>query len=179
MALFGAFVLSKRFASSPVASNAVERPKAAAPTLAPPTVTIPPGDVAPIAPTSTLAEIPVTSRSAPSNAPAPAARTKAPTVARSPAKVRPFDGDSRTAEQRSRVLSLNEPGTLTFEANVPALVTFDGRSLGSTPKSVTAAPGNHTVVFVHPELGEKAHAVTLDPGQDKTIRATFEPRGAD
>jgi serine/threonine-protein kinase len=96
-------------------------------------------------------------------------------VTRSAAKARPVDGDARTLEQRSRVLSLNEPGRLTFEANVPALVTFDGRSLGQTPQSVTATPGNHSIVFLHPELGEKAHAVTLDPGQDKTIRATFEP----
>jgi serine/threonine-protein kinase len=92
------------------------------------------------------------------------------------ARVRPFDGVARTLEQRFQVVSPHAPGTLTFHANVPASITFDGRSLGPAPQSVSAAPGNHTVVFVHPELGEKAHAVTLAPGQDKTIRATFEPR---
>jgi serine/threonine-protein kinase len=97
-------------------------------------------------------------------------------MAFSAAKVRPFAGAARTLEQRFRVLAPTTPGTLTFQANVPASVTLDGRSLGETPKSVSVAPGSHTVVFVHPELGEKAHAVTLAPGQDKTIRATFEPK---
>jgi hypothetical protein len=92
------------------------------------------------------------------------------------ARIRPFDDVARTLEQRFQVVSPHAPGTLTFQANVPASITFDGRSLGPAPQSVSAAPGNHTVVFVHPELGEKAHAVTLAPGQDKTIRATFEPR---
>jgi serine/threonine protein kinase len=91
------------------------------------------------------------------------------------ATVRAFDGAARTLEQRFRVRAANEPGTLTFQANVPALVALDGRALGATPRSVSVAPGSHTVVFVHAELGEKAHTVTLAPGQEKTIRATFEP----
>ena len=90
------------------------------------------------------------------------------------ARVSAFDGSARTVEQRFRVVSANTPGTLTFDANVPVVVTLDGRPLGTTPKSVTLAAGNHTVVFVHPELGEKSHSVTLAPGQDKTLRATFE-----
>jgi serine/threonine-protein kinase len=90
-------------------------------------------------------------------------------------RVRAFDGVARTLEQRFNVVSPSAPGTLTFQANVPADVAFDGRPLGQTPKSVSAAPGNHTVVFVHPELGEKTHEVTLAPGQDKTVRATFSP----
>ncbi|HEX6277135.1 MAG TPA: serine/threonine-protein kinase [Polyangiaceae bacterium] len=90
-------------------------------------------------------------------------------------RVPAFDGEARSLEQRFRVVSPAEPGTLTFHANVPAHVTFDGRSLGPTPQSVTASAGNHTVVFVHPELGQKEHAVNLSPGQEKTIRATFSP----
>jgi serine/threonine protein kinase len=90
------------------------------------------------------------------------------------ARVPAFEGVARTVDQRFRVASQNTPSTLTFETNVPALVTLDGRSLGPTPKSVTLAAGNHSVVFVHPELGQKQHAVTVAPGQEKTIRATFE-----
>jgi hypothetical protein len=91
------------------------------------------------------------------------------------ARIRPFDGEARTLEQRFRVFAPDEPGTLTFHANVPASVVLDGRSLGKTPQSVTATPGGHTIVFTHPELGEKSHSVTLAPGQEKTVRATFEP----
>ena len=90
------------------------------------------------------------------------------------ARVPAFEGAARTVDQRFRVVSPNTPSTLIFETNVPALVSLDGRPLGTTPKSVTLAAGNHSVVFVHPELGQKEHAVTLAPGQEKTVRATFE-----
>lgn len=68
---------------------------------------------------------------------------------------------------------------LTFQSNVPADVALDGRPLGTTPKSVTVAPGSHTVVFIHPELGQKEKAVTLAPGQDKTVSATFLPEATE
>jgi serine/threonine-protein kinase len=105
----------------------------------------------------------------------PATRTKAPAATHA----RRFEGGTRTLAKSFRELGANEPATLTFQANVPAEVALDGRSLGQTPKSVTAQPGDHTVVFVHPELGEKAHTVKLAPGEDRTIRATFEPRTAE
>jgi serine/threonine-protein kinase len=89
------------------------------------------------------------------------------------ARVPAFDGDARSLEQRFRVISPAEPGTLTFQANVPALVTLNGRALGPTPQTVTASAGSHTVVFLHPELGQKEHAVSLGPGEEKTLRATF------
>jgi serine/threonine-protein kinase len=95
------------------------------------------------------------------------------------ARVPAFRGAAPTLEQRFRVLAASEPGVLTFQSNVPADVALDGRPLGATPKSVTVAPGSHTVVFVHPELGQKEHAVTLAPGQDKTVRATFPPAATD
>jgi hypothetical protein len=88
-------------------------------------------------------------------------------------RIAPFRGAAPALEQRFRVVSPNEPGTLTFQSNLPAEVALDGRPLGATPKSVTTTPGSHSVVFMHPDLGQKEQAVTLAPGQDKTVRATF------
>jgi hypothetical protein len=163
-ALFGAFV-SKSGASFPVTGSVAERPPLAS--TAAPTATAP-REVAPAATASTSVASPA----------ATGAGDQAPDVeraAKSPARNRPSGVARRTPEP---ALSPDEPGLLTFEANVPAAVALDGRPLGTTPQSVTAPPGSHTVVFAHPELGEKSHTVTLAPGQEKAIRATFEPRTA-
>jgi serine/threonine-protein kinase len=162
-ALLGAFV-SKGGDSFPVTGSVAERPPLAA--TAAPTATAP-REVAPAA-TSTSVASPA----------ATGAGDQAPDVeraAKSPARNRPPGVARRTPEP---ALSPDEPGLLTFEANVPAAVALDGRPLGTTPQSATAPPGSHTIVFAHPELGEKSHTVTLAPGQEKAIRATFEPRTA-
>ena len=151
--LFGGFAWSKRAARSPVASAIAPLP------LDPPVADAPHASASPPAMSSAT--------SSPAR-PRPAATARA----------RRVNAAADALERRSRVLAPIESGTLTFEANVPAAVTFDGRSLGTTPQSVTAPPGSHTVVFLHPELGAKSHALTIDPGQDKTIRATFEPRAS-
>jgi serine/threonine-protein kinase len=168
ISLVGAIALSKRLAPPPLAASAVERPLDATPTRSEPKAPSPSREVAPTAPESTPTSDSVKNHDASSKVAPATARTRAPARARS------FDA---SAASGAHALA-NEPATLTFQANVPAEVALDGRSLGQTPKSVRASPGDHTVVFAHPELGERSHAVTLAPGEDRTIRATFEPRTA-
>jgi hypothetical protein len=52
-------------------------------------------------------------------------------------------------------------------------VIFDGRPLGKTPKSASVPPGQHTVVFVHPEMGRKAKSINVNPGQKATLTVKF------
>jgi len=63
--------------------------------------------------------------------------------------------------------------TLTFASKPDSMVIFDGRPLGKTPKSTTVPPGQHTVVFVHPEHGRKAKTVNVTPGQKATLTVKF------
>ncbi len=171
--VLGAFAASERSNASSAASTAVAHPPAE--TLAPrpqPPATSSPAAPAPITSARTLPDAPTTERAASLRAPAPAARAPTPVAAR---RVPPAQRPAQPIEQRAPVASPNEPGILTFQSNVPAQVTLDGRPLGATPQTVSASPGSHRVLFVHPELGQKEHAVLLDPGQDKTVRATFMP----
>ncbi|HVR21639.1 MAG TPA: serine/threonine-protein kinase [Polyangiaceae bacterium] len=171
---FGAFAWSKR--SSHVTSSAVEHAPAqgAPPSRAPLTSNAP----APAA--SAAAPVPVAAAPTFVARAEPPARTRAFAPAKATTeRVPPFRGAAPAREQRSTAIAPTEPGMLTFESNVPAQVALDGRPLGATPKSVSVAPGSHTVVFIHPELGQKEHALTLAPGQDKMIRATFLPVATD
>jgi serine/threonine-protein kinase len=63
--------------------------------------------------------------------------------------------------------------TLTFASKPDSMVIFDGRPLGKTPKSATVTPGQHTVVFVHPEHGRKAKTVNVTAGQKATLTVKF------
>jgi hypothetical protein len=63
--------------------------------------------------------------------------------------------------------------TLTFASKPDSMVIFDGRPLGKTPKSATVPPGQHTVVFVHPEHGRKAKTVNVTAGQKATLTVKF------
>ena len=63
--------------------------------------------------------------------------------------------------------------TLTFTSTPPSNVIFDGRPLGKTPKSASVPPGQHTVVFVHPEMGRKAKSINVNPNQKATLTVKF------
>lgn len=90
---------------------------------------------------------------APPRAPAPVAAPAAPAAAKAPA------GN----------------GTLSLSSTPPSNVILDGRPLGSTPKAgVSVAPGSHTVIFVHPELGRKAKTVTVLAGKTAAVAVAFE-----
>lgn len=56
-----------------------------------------------------------------------------------------------------------------------ANVVLDGRPLGPTPRlGVRVAPGDHAVVFVHPEHGRRVEAVRLVAGARRTVAVRFE-----
>ena len=86
-------------------------------------------------------------------------RVSSPSGASSPAAASPAVASSKKA-------------TLTFTSR-RLDCDFDGRPLGKTPKSVTADPGPHTILFVHPELGRKAKSITVTPGQKSTLTVKF------
>ena len=66
-------------------------------------------------------------------------------------------------------------GTLNINSLPLSKVLLDGRPLGSTPKvGVPVAAGNHTVTFVHPELGRKSVTVNVKPGQTATASVRFQ-----
>lgn len=53
-------------------------------------------------------------------------------------------------------------------------VILDGKPLGATPRmGVAVSPGNHTVVFVHPEHGRKVQQVSVGAGETKTAVVRF------
>jgi hypothetical protein len=62
---------------------------------------------------------------------------------------------------------------LTFTSKPDSMVILDGRPLGKTPKSSSVPPGQHTVVFVHPEHGRKAKTVNVTAGQKATLTVKF------
>jgi serine/threonine-protein kinase len=98
---------------------------------------------------------PAAPRQAPVTAPAVA---RAPAPAPAPAPVAAPQGGN---------------ATLTFTSTPPSNVIFDGRPLGKTPKSASVPPGQHTVVFVHPEMGRKAKSITINPNQKATLTVKF------
>lgn len=64
--------------------------------------------------------------------------------------------------------------TLNINAIPAANVILDGRPLGSTPKSgLSVSPGEHTIVFVHPEHGRKVKTVTVEAGKTATAVVRF------
>jgi len=61
-------------------------------------------------------------------------------------------------------------GTININSIPVSNVILDGKPLGATPKvGVSATPGPHTIIFVHPEHGRKAKSVTVEAG--KTVSA--------
>jgi hypothetical protein len=63
----------------------------------------------------------------------------------------------------------------TFTADLPARVSLDGSSLGSTPlRSIRKPPGRHVITFVSAELGEQLSAsVVTALGQSLSVHAEF------
>jgi serine/threonine-protein kinase len=90
---------------------------------------------------------------------APAPRPRPPAEPRSA----PAGGDEDTAGGGANC-------TLNFNSIPVSNVLFDGRPLGGTPRlGVSAAPGQHTVIFVTPDEGRKSVPVTCEAGKTKTV----------
>jgi serine/threonine-protein kinase len=66
-------------------------------------------------------------------------------------------------------------GTLNINSIPVSKVVLDGKPLGSTPKVGVSVPaGNHTVTFIHPELGKKSVTVAVKAGETKTAAVKFD-----
>lgn len=56
-------------------------------------------------------------------------------------------------------------------------VVIDGRPRGGTPVAgVKVSPGEHTVVFIHSELGTMSRTVTVEAGRTATVVVRFPSR---
>jgi hypothetical protein len=59
-----------------------------------------------------------------------------------------------------------EPGRLQIVARPWAEVAVDGRAVGTTPfRPLELAPGEHTVVFTHPDYKPFQRKITVTAGQ--------------
>jgi serine/threonine-protein kinase len=65
---------------------------------------------------------------------------------------------------------------LRFEAAPRTQVRIDGGAPFRTPRSapVEIAPGVHTVVFRHPELGSAEHRIEVEAGEERVVAHVFE-----
>jgi serine/threonine-protein kinase len=64
-------------------------------------------------------------------------------------------------------------GTLSANSIPISSVIVDGRPVGTTPVQIPAAPGTHSVVFVHPTLGRKNVTVEVTSGKPAIAAVRF------
>jgi serine/threonine-protein kinase len=83
--------------------------------------------------------------------------------------------DAAKADKANAAPAAGGSGTLNINSIPVSKVVLDGRPLGSTPKVGVSVPaGNHTVTFIHPELGKKSVTVAVKPGETKTAAVKFK-----
>lgn len=63
-------------------------------------------------------------------------------------------------------------GQLNIVTTPSAVVLLDGKPVGKTPTRVTVSAGVHSVVLIHGNERKRA-SINVDPGANKTIKATF------
>jgi serine/threonine-protein kinase len=64
-------------------------------------------------------------------------------------------------------------GTLSINSIPISSVLLDGRPVGSTPQRLSLSAGPHSLVFVHPTLGQKERSVRVAPGQTAVAAVRF------
>jgi serine/threonine-protein kinase len=64
-------------------------------------------------------------------------------------------------------------GTLSINSIPISNVLLDGRPVGSTPQRLNLSAGPHSLVFVHPTLGQKERSVRVAPGQTAVAAVRF------
>ena len=66
-------------------------------------------------------------------------------------------------------------GTLNINAQPWAAVWIDGNSVGETPiGNMSVVPGEHEIVFRHPELGERRQKTMVRAGAETRVAVNFE-----
>lgn len=102
-------------------------------------------------------------------------QTAVPTAA---APASPAPQGSSTGQTLVRVKANAKPvapGSASLSVNsIPiSTVIVDGRSQGLTPRVLQVAPGSHTVVFVHAELGRRLVSVAVESGTTAVAAVRF------
>jgi hypothetical protein len=66
-------------------------------------------------------------------------------------------------------------GTLNINATPWAAVWIDGMSYGETPLgNVTVVPGEHEIVFRHPQLGERRERIIVRPETSGRVAVSLQ-----
>ena len=83
----------------------------------------------------------------------------------------------RVTAGRVVALQVNPPnGTVSINAQPWAQVFIDGKAAGDTPiANLSVPPGEHEVVFRHPQLGERRQKTIVQAGAATRVSATFNP----
>jgi serine/threonine-protein kinase len=95
------------------------------------------------------------------------------------AEAPPAEAQGRGAVAAARSGKPRGQGTGIIKANsIPVSeVLVDGRMAGQTPANISAAPGLHTVVFIHPDYGRREVVVQVKPNQDAVAAVRFRRSG--
>jgi hypothetical protein len=66
-------------------------------------------------------------------------------------------------------------GTLNINAQPWATVSIDGTAVGETPLgNLSVLPGEHVIVFSHPQLGERRERANVRPGAETRVAVNLE-----
>ncbi len=76
------------------------------------------------------------------------------------------------AETPAETKTAKSGGTLNIVTSPSAVVLLDGRPVGKTPTRINVSAGKHSIVLIHAK-GRKRASVNVEPGADKTIKASF------
>jgi serine/threonine-protein kinase len=72
------------------------------------------------------------------------------------------------------VMAAGPQGSINMNSMPVSSVTVDGNPAGQTPARVSVPPGNHTVVFTHPQKGRKSLTVKVRAGATSRAVVRFD-----
>ena len=76
-------------------------------------------------------------------------------------------------------LWMNRSASLAVSCFPDALVQVDGREVGATPVKMKLEAGGHVVIVRQTGFGERRHAVSLRPGEDRVLETVLIAAGSD
>jgi hypothetical protein len=78
-----------------------------------------------------------------------------------------------TAGRKASTAAAGPAGQININSIPSARVLLDGRPVGKTPTRVSASPGKHTVIFIHPQRGRRTVRVQVRSGKAATAAVRF------
>lgn len=84
----------------------------------------------------------------------------------------PTRADDAPETAPSSAPAVTQKAVLNIVTSPSSLVLLDGKPIGKTPKRLSIDPGKHSVVLLH-EGERKRATIALEPGSNKTIKASF------